>query len=153
MLYKREMGVQMPDGVSRIIQSVRFSRLGLTRLRRLPNYDFCQNLHSQGYPVRKYNLNLTGKAKPVMYINDFLEVLSCLWRSDQMYFAVKQQRIQLWFFEHIAGYTTARSGSLVDKSRCPDFEPVNEFDNKASEPCLPTYRDCTLIMLPNPEAG
>lgn len=88
-----------------------------------------------------------------MYIDDYLEVLSCLWRSDRMYFAMEEQRIGLWFFEHIAGYSGARPGSLVDASRGPDVEPVNEFDNGASEPCLPTYRDCTLTLLPNPEAG
>jgi Protein of unknown function (DUF3435) len=88
-----------------------------------------------------------------MYINDFLEVLSCLWRSDKMYFAMEQQRTQLWFFEHIAGYSGSRPGSLVDASRGLDFEPVNEFDNGVSEPCLPTYRDCTLTLLPNPQAG
>jgi Protein of unknown function (DUF3435) len=88
-----------------------------------------------------------------MYIDDFLEVLSCLWRSDKMYFGMEQQRTQLWFFEHIAGYSGSRPGSLVDASRGLDFEPVNEFDNGASEPCLPTYRDCTLTLLLNPQAG
>jgi hypothetical protein len=153
MLYRREMERSMPDEVSRIIQSVRSSRPPTYSAAQTSNHGVCQNLHPQGYLVKKYNLNLIGKAKPVMYIDDFFEVLSCLWRSDKMYFATEQQRTQLWFFEHIAGYSGSRPGSLVDASRGPDFEPVNEFDNGASEPCLPTYRDCTLTLLPNPQAG
>ena len=64
---------------------------------------------------------------------------------------MEEQRIGLWFFEHVVGYSGARLGSLVDASRGPDVEPVDEFDNGVSEPCLPTYRDYTLTLLPNPE--
>ena len=72
-----------------------------------------------------------------MYIDDFLEMLSNLWCSDKMYFAREKQRTQLWLFEHIAAYTGSRPGSLVDASRGPNVEPVNEFDNGASEPSVP----------------
>lgn len=70
-----------------------------------------------------------------------------------MRFPFEGQRIRLWFYEHVAGYTGSRPGSLVDAGRGPDFGPVNEFDNGASEPAVPTYRDCTLTLLPNPEVG
>jgi hypothetical protein len=39
-----------------------------------------------------------------MHSNDYLEVLTCLWRWDKMYFS------------------RSRPGSLVDASRGPDFE-------------------------------
>lgn len=118
-----------------------------------PNRNVWQNLHPQGYLVKEYGLNLKGKVKPVMYIDDFMEVISTLWCSDQMYFAIEQQRTLLWLYEHIAAYSGSWPGSLVDGSRCPDVEPVNEFDNGASEPSLPTYQDCTLTLLPSPEVG
>jgi hypothetical protein len=69
-----------------------------------------------------------------------------------MYFIIKKQRIGLWFFKHIAKYSGARLESLVDISRGPNVKPVNEFDNRASKPYLLTYRDYTLILLPNPKA-
>src|SRR3954451_7348839 len=53
------------------------------------NDNVSQNLHPQGYLVIKYNLNLIGRPKPVIYIDDFVEVLSCLWCSDRMHFPAK----------------------------------------------------------------
>ena len=88
-----------------------------------------------------------------MHLDDYVEVLSCLWCSNKMSFSSEGLRITLWRFEHFAGYTSTRPGGLVDGSRGPDIAPVDEFDSGASDPPVLRYRDCSLTLLPNPVAG
>lgn len=70
----------------------------------------------KGSLPQEYDLQLTGKAKPTMTIDDYWRVLQTLWITNECKLPHEKMRVGLHLFEHFAGYTGTRPGTLVQRS-------------------------------------
>jgi hypothetical protein len=111
--------------------------------------------------VAKYNLNLQQRENPVMRIDDYYEYLYTLWTNENMDFAShgafspNRQLAQLWLLEHVRAYTGSRIGALVDNapSLSSEIQPLNPFKVVDVIPSLPSYGDCSLLLIPRPDGS
>ena len=96
-----------------------------------------QCLSTNGVITTEHNLSLARKEKPTIVIDDFWDMLSCLWLSEECSFVIEMLRIQFHWYELIAGYTGSRPGSILGTMN--DDGTIDGFVR---------WRDCKLFLLP-----
>ena len=121
--------------------------------------------------MKKYKLDTSVKAKPVMGVDDLLRVLIYHCAKDTSVFPNERQRVQLSLILLFAAYTSSRPAELVDaepsekdKARVkdlnwntPDDSDHNEDEDGATTEAKRSkaicYEDIRLMVLRNPDKG
>ncbi|KAF7505049.1 hypothetical protein GJ744_001268 [Endocarpon pusillum] len=93
-------------------------------------HEIGEAISAKGSLTKDHQLSVMPKEKPVISVDDFWDMLSCLWQTDDCPFIIERMRVQFHLYELIAAYTGSRPGALLSLhykdcklSLLPDLEP------------------------------